>query len=513
MGLGGGGLDWGAMACVTCPRPRLSRARASAVKREARAGAVRARRLPRLHRLARRGDAGAIARLLEDERDVDARDGNGSTALMHAVERRRGDAAAVLIEAGASPTCRNLFGWSSWEYGCEAEAAGVLAPFLDAAAAALSTTRADRYASDARRTRNALLAAGAEPDGCTAITYGPTNAHVRIVRDNGATLEVAAAERKDGAAAARYAFGAAKSTIDAVRGVAGVDPSAVVVGGQAVPGVTSRRMGMYAGVRYRVGALEWRPAGARYAHDEPRVSATRLDDAPPPPSSSPTGAWEMVAELSHPACTPWGATEVDAQALQLHSIASEFRESLKLGAVASLLPVLVTIYAIPFRLVSVDGLSMLPTLHPSEVVLVDTRRAAVQSSLEMVAEGSGAPVVWVDVPDALRAIAVKLGRPPPPRGAKLFKRLVAAGGDTVAIADGAVVVNGVPRERVVCDEAGCKAGIPELEASVVPDGGVYVVGDNRGKSSDSTLFGPVSERSMRGRARAVVLPLGKARLL
>merc|ERR1712224_353235 len=108
--------------------------------------------------------------------------------------------------------------------------------------------------------------------------------------------------------------------------------------------------------------------------------------------------------------TPWGATEVDVEAAQIRSITSEVSESLRIGVAAAILPLLLTAYAFPFRLVSVDGLSMLPTLRPNDIVLVDTRSSSVQEALGIAARGvplSQAPVVWFDAPPVLRTIAQK----------------------------------------------------------------------------------------------------------
>lgn len=101
----------------------------------------------------------------------------------------------------------------------------------------------------------------------------------------------------------------------------------------------------------------------------------------------------------------------------------------------------------------------------------------------------------------------------------LVKRIVAIGGETVTIYDGAVHVDGDELDEpythgvattatVSCPITAPTPGI-STDGFQVPDGTVLVMGDNRDDSTDGRCFGPVDEDSIVGRARVVVWPLGR----
>jgi len=90
----------------------------------------------------------------------------------------------------------------------------------------------------------------------------------------------------------------------------------------------------------------------------------------------------------------------------------------------------------------------------------------------------------------------------------LIKRVIAVGGQTVDIQDGAVIVDG---NRL--DEPFVNQAYPDhydADAAVkVPPGTVWVMGDNRANSKDSRYIGPQPVSMILGRAFAIYWPLDR----
>ncbi len=101
-----------------------------------------------------------------------------------------------------------------------------------------------------------------------------------------------------------------------------------------------------------------------------------------------------------------------------------------------------------------------------------------------------------------------------PDGIKdLIKRVIGLPGDVIETRDGVVYINDEPLEEPYLAE-GTKTGDPtdgqnpSIERQTVPDGHVYVLGDNRSNSADSRYRGPISIDSIVGRAFILVWPPG-----
>ncbi len=99
-----------------------------------------------------------------------------------------------------------------------------------------------------------------------------------------------------------------------------------------------------------------------------------------------------------------------------------------------------------------------------------------------------------------------------------IKRIIGLPGETVILRDGAVYIDGLLMiEPYLAPNTGtrqgsrripgCSGAAPTFASCTVPDGHVFVLGDNRGASDDSRVFGPVPIDTIVGRAALRVWPL------
>lgn len=104
-------------------------------------------------------------------------------------------------------------------------------------------------------------------------------------------------------------------------------------------------------------------------------------------------------------------------------------------------------------------------------------------------------------------------------GDTLVKRVIAVGGQTIDLVDGEVVVDGAVLDEPYVNGARTES-LSDIAGSVgisypytVPEGTVWVMGDNRTNSKDSRFFGPVSVDDVTSRAILIYWPLSDAGLL
>jgi signal peptidase I len=91
----------------------------------------------------------------------------------------------------------------------------------------------------------------------------------------------------------------------------------------------------------------------------------------------------------------------------------------------------------------------------------------------------------------------------------LIKRVVGLPNETIEFRDGGkLYVNGQLKEEGYLSDGTVTA---DLAPTKVPDKHYFMMGDNRGQSRDSRVFGPVPKSSIIGRAFVRVWPLNKFR--
>ena len=87
-----------------------------------------------------------------------------------------------------------------------------------------------------------------------------------------------------------------------------------------------------------------------------------------------------------------------------------------------------------------------------------------------------------------------------------IKRVIGLPGETITIADGFVYVDGVKLDEPYIDGGITECNRSNCEPVVIPEGEVYVLGDNRRNSSDSRIFGPIPVENIIGKAWVTYWP-------
>ena len=145
------------------------------------------------------------------------------------------------------------------------------------------------------------------------------------------------------------------------------------------------------------------------------------------------------------------------------------------------------------RVIRVDGSSMVPTLHDGNLLLLQSLGYTPRQGDVVVLRKPGFP-------------------PPPQDTAPIVKRVIAVGGQHVRVdyEAGAVFVDGEALEDDYILEPMVDRYNPDMSVLdvTVPEGSIYVMGDNRNNSSDSRHqdLGTVDNRYVLGRVLCVMFP-------
>ncbi len=125
------------------------------------------------------------------------------------------------------------------------------------------------------------------------------------------------------------------------------------------------------------------------------------------------------------------------------------------------------------------------------------------------------------VGDPKRGDVIVFERPPNETGTikDLIKRVIGLPGERVSIHDDHVYIDGreleepytdgLPTEANVGCGLGDTTGIDTDEGMLVPEGHLFVMGDNRVNSQDGRCFGPIDEDLVVGRAFFIIWPPSK----
>ncbi|MDO4271273.1 MAG: signal peptidase I [Eubacteriales bacterium] len=150
----------------------------------------------------------------------------------------------------------------------------------------------------------------------------------------------------------------------------------------------------------------------------------------------------------------------------------------------------VIVFTFLVRLIGVDGSSMVPTLQDHNIMLVSNLNYTPAKGDIVVLRKEG---FYGDQP--------------------IVKRVIATGGDTVDIdpVTGDVLVNGVTLvEPYIAEKINTLERMGDLAyPQTVPEGSLFVMGDNRNYSTDSrwASLGMVDERYVLGHVLSVIYPL------
>jgi signal peptidase I len=182
----------------------------------------------------------------------------------------------------------------------------------------------------------------------------------------------------------------------------------------------------------------------------------------------------------------------------------------------AVLVVLAVLLAVVFKTFLIQAFyipsgSMEPTLDISDRVLVEK----VSYRFGHVEQGDVIVFVHNDdsldtpQPNLVARFFIGLGQAvgvTPPSDRDFIKRVVGVPGDKLSCSGGRLFRNGAPLAEPYVQEGSTTDCTPVT----VPDGKLYVMGDNRNNSQDSRVFGAIDRSEVVGRAFVRIWPFGRA---
>lgn len=102
----------------------------------------------------------------------------------------------------------------------------------------------------------------------------------------------------------------------------------------------------------------------------------------------------------------------------------------------------------------------------------------------------------------------------------LIKRVIALGGETVSISKCVVFINGIelaepylPKRDTEMTDPADRCSTVDMEAIILENDEIFLMGDNRPQSFDSRMFGPIKKDLIIGQAFVLIWPLSEFKVL
>lgn len=230
------------------------------------------------------------------------------------------------------------------------------------------------------------------------------------------------------------------------------------------------------------------------------------------PSNDPTGSFVTSTDSTDPVVsgTHRGLTEVDPWADSINKTQvehspvslSKLAETIEVIALALLMFVTVRFVAQNFI---VDGRSMEPNFHQGDLLIVN-RLAYRSFDISWIPWNDNDS--WEPFGNPTRGDVVVFRFSEDPER-DFLKRVVATEGQTVELRDGVVYV-----DRIAIKEPYISTiPIYNLKPELIPEGKLFVLGDNRNNSYDSRTWGMLDRKALIGRADVRYWPPRRTELI
>lgn len=232
------------------------------------------------------------------------------------------------------------------------------------------------------------------------------------------------------------------------------------------------------------------------------MDVVRNTPASPNPAATPP-----PAQPDYPLGTPppTSAPQYPEHKSRRHEGLRSIASTLSVLIIAPLVALLLTAFI--FQSYQVDGQSMEPTLQNNDRLVVwKLPRTWAKITGNPYIPARGDIVIFTE--NALAAYGQEQGK-------QLIKRVIGLPGERVVVKDGKVTVYNDERPEGFQPDLSLPYGktLQTTEGEIdikVPEGQVFVCGDNRDNSLDSRTFGPISANDIVGKLMVRVLPINKA---